>query len=85
MVGSKLEPNISGPNLRQVVQALGEKTVVFDPPETDAFGNKKKAVFSSQNSKDLKFAFDHVFGPETSQLDIYKSTTATILDSVMGG
>ena len=57
--------------------------MVFDPP--DDGDNGLKTIFTSQRNKDLKFSFDHVFGPESSQLDVYRCTTATILDDVLNG
>lgn len=68
---------------REVVKSIGDKVLVFDPPGEDDGGLKK--IFTSQRNKDLKFSFDHVFGPESSQLDVYRCTTATILDDVLNG
>ena len=72
-----------GSKFREIVKPIGASTVVFDPPEDD--GNNLKKIFTSQQNKDLKFAFDHVFGPESSQLDVYRNTTAPILDDVLQG
>ena len=65
------------------MKAIGDKIVVFDPPDDNSNGLKQ--IFTSQRNKDLKFSFDHVFGPESSQLDVYRCTTATILDDVLNG
>eukprot|EP00116_Pleurobrachia_bachei_P018942 sb/3479204/ len=69
---------------REIVKPIGASTVVFDPPDADD-GNNLKKIFTSQKNKDLKFAFDHVFGPESSQLDVYRNTTSPILDDVLQG
>ena len=66
------------------MKPIGASTVVFDPPD-DGDGNNLKKIFTSQKNKDLKFAFDHVFGPESSQLDVYRNTTSPILDDVLQG
>ena len=73
----------SGSKFREVVKAIGDKIVVFDPPDDGQDG--LKSIFTSQRNKDLKFSFDHVFGQESSQLDVYRCTTATILDDVLNG
>ena len=73
----------TGSKFREVVKAIGDKIVVFDPPDDNSNGLKQ--IFTSQRNKDLKFSFDHVFGPESSQLDVYRCTTATILDDVLNG
>ena len=74
---------IAASQFREVVKSIGDKVLVFDPPGEDDGGLKK--IFTSQRNKDLKFSFDHVFGPESSQLDVYRCTTATILDDVLNG
>lgn len=56
---------------------------MFDPPDSNKEG--LKSIFTSQKNKDIKYSFDHVFGPEASQSDVYQCTTATVLDNVLDG
>ena len=79
----RIRPELGSENsckFKQVVQAVGTKTVLFDPPD-----ESNKSIFTSQRNKDLRFAFDNVFGPECTQLDVYQQTTAHILDDVING
>ncbi|XP_031208780.1 kinesin-like protein KIF18B [Mastomys coucha] len=74
---------------RPVIQVVDEQMLVFDPEECDGGfpglkwsgshnGPKKKG-------KDLRFAFDRVFGEKSTQQDVFQHTTHNILDSFLQG
>ncbi|XP_059215784.1 kinesin-like protein KIF18A [Centropristis striata] len=78
-------------NCRNVVQVVDNHMLIFDPKEEDAscFGaqrvrNRNRNINKRAN-KDLKFVFDHVFGENSTQVDIFESTTKGVLDGVMNG
>ena len=60
---------------------------VFDPPEDSPMQRFSKSVVPQQGKrvKDQTFAFDRVFDENTSQADVYESTTKNLLDSVLDG
>lgn len=59
---------------------------IFDPPEDNAAHKNRNMVGNSgKRSKDQTFGFDRVFDENTSQGDVYESTTRGLLDSVMDG
>ncbi|XP_022082824.1 kinesin-like protein KIF18A isoform X2 [Acanthaster planci] len=80
----------SGSGSRPIVQMLDEKVLLFDPKEDTApsyFHGRRLARrnFMQRKNKDMKFAFDHVFGEGVSQQYVYENTTKTIVDSVLAG
>jgi len=59
---------------------------VFDPPEDNPVQRFSKSVFpQGKRVKDQTFMFDKVFDENTSQNDVYESTTKGLLDSVLDG
>lgn len=60
---------------------------MFDPPEDNPMQRFSKSVVPQQGKrvKDQTFAFDKVFDENTSQADVYESTTKNLLDSVLDG
>ncbi|XP_075966288.1 kinesin-like protein KIF18A [Anarhichas minor] len=76
-------------NYRNVVQVVDNHMLIFDPKEEDTscFGSQRgrNRNVSKKANKDLKFVFDHVFGENSTQDDIFDSTTKGVLDSVMNG
>ncbi|XP_054474365.1 kinesin-like protein KIF18A [Anoplopoma fimbria] len=76
-------------NCRNVVQVVDNHMLIFDPKEQDTscFGSRsvRNRNINRKANKDLKFVFDHVFGENSTQDDIFESTTKGVLDGVMNG
>ncbi|XP_035011426.1 kinesin-like protein KIF18A isoform X2 [Hippoglossus stenolepis] len=76
-------------NCRNVVQVVDNHMLIFDPKEQDTscFGAQRlrNRNINKRANKDLKFVFDHVFDENSTQDDIFQSTTKGILDGVMNG
>lgn len=59
---------------------------VFDPPEDNPMQRFSKSVVPNRKRvKDQTFVFDRVFDDNTTQGDVYESTTKNLLDSVLDG
>ncbi|KAM7424252.1 hypothetical protein PAMA_000543 [Pampus argenteus] len=76
-------------NYRNVVQVVDNHMLIFDPKEEiiPCFGSQRvrNRNINKRANKDLKFVFDHVFGENSTQDDIFESTTKAVLDGVMNG
>ncbi|XP_061614602.1 kinesin-like protein KIF18A isoform X4 [Phyllopteryx taeniolatus] len=76
-------------NVRNVVQVVDKHMLVFDPKEEEisCFGSQRvrNRNINKRANKDLKFVFDHVFGENSTQDDIFENTTKGVLNSVMNG
>ncbi|CAN9507142.1 unnamed protein product [Ophioblennius macclurei] len=75
-------------NCRNVVQVVDGHMLIFDPKEEEpCFGSQRvrNRNVNKRANKDLKFVFDHVFGENSSQVDIFENTTKVVLDGVMNG
>lgn len=75
-------------NCRNVVQVVDNHMLIFDPKEEDTscFGSRRiRNNINKKANKDLKFVFDRVFGENSTQDDIFESTTKGVLDGVMNG
>ncbi|XP_041839250.1 kinesin-like protein KIF18A [Melanotaenia boesemani] len=76
-------------NCRNVVQVVDSHMLIFDPKEEDmsCFGSQRarNRNINKRANKDLKFVFDHVFNENSTQVDIFESTTKGVLDGVMNG
>uniref|UniRef100_A0A8C9Y2P8 Kinesin-like protein n=1 Tax=Sander lucioperca TaxID=283035 RepID=A0A8C9Y2P8_SANLU len=74
---------------RNVVQVVDNHMLIFDPKEEDisCFGSQRvrRRNINKRANKDLKFVFDHVFGENSTQVDIFESTTKGVLDGLMNG
>ncbi|EDN95887.1 hypothetical protein SS1G_12092 [Sclerotinia sclerotiorum 1980 UF-70] len=60
---------------------------VFDPPQDSPMSRFQSKVVSNMGKrvKDQTFAFDRVFDDNTTQGDVYESTTRGLLDNVLDG
>ncbi|KAJ2501414.1 tubulin-dependent ATPase kip3 [Coemansia sp. RSA 1972] len=74
-----------GAVIRKVVHTIDEHVLVFDPPDESDPGRRATVGASNKRHKDIRFVFDHVYGEESSQRDLYEGTTRGLLDSVMTG
>uniref|UniRef100_A0A672ZRE1 Kinesin-like protein n=1 Tax=Sphaeramia orbicularis TaxID=375764 RepID=A0A672ZRE1_9TELE len=76
-------------NFRNVIQVVDNHMLIFDPKEEDisCFGSQRvrNRNINKRANKDLKFVFDHVFGENSTQDDIFENTTKGVLDGVMNG
>uniref|UniRef100_A0A672F758 Kinesin-like protein n=1 Tax=Salarias fasciatus TaxID=181472 RepID=A0A672F758_SALFA len=75
-------------NCRNVVQVVDGQMLIFDPKEEEpCFGSQRvrNRNLNKRANKDLKFVFDHVFGENATQVDIFENTMKVVLDSVMNG
>ncbi|XP_042315513.1 kinesin-like protein KIF18A [Sceloporus undulatus] len=76
-------------NFVKVLQVVDKHILVFDPKveEVSFFHGKKQPYrdLNKRQNKDLKFMFDAVFGEDSSQLEVFKETTKTVLDGFLNG
>jgi len=76
-------------SFREVVKAVDGNILVFDPKESSAsdygMSRKRPRDIRKRANRDLKFAFDRVFGPEASNVDLHNETTSAVLTSLLNG
>ncbi|KAG1954053.1 kinesin-like protein KIF18A [Pimephales promelas] len=76
-------------NCKKVVHVVDHHMLVFDPKEEEVTFFRGQRVGNrdvrKRANKDLKFVFDSVFGEDSSQLEVFESTTKTIVDGVLNG
>lgn len=76
---------------RCVVNAVSNQVLVFDPAEDvcEFNGQKSSAIvrgdITRRRFKNLNFAFDYVFGPDSMNVDLYEHTSKSILDGLLNG
>ncbi|KAL8941925.1 MAG: hypothetical protein Q9216_001953 [Gyalolechia sp. 2 TL-2023] len=79
-------PRLSNKGIRPVLKVVDDKCLVFDPPDDNQISrNAKSCGPPGRRSKDQTFGFDRVFDENTSQAEVYESTTRHLLDSVLDG
>ncbi|KAF2638830.1 kinesin family protein-like protein [Massarina eburnea CBS 473.64] len=79
-------PRLVPKGIRPVIKVLDEKCLVFDPPEDNPVQRFSRSVVpNGKRVKDQTFAFDRVFDENTTQADVYESSTKPLLDSVLEG
>lgn len=66
---------------RPILQRINSHALRFDP---DAFAGRALPP-GSRRAKDLSYRFDHVFGPEASQEEVYAATAGKCIDKVVAG
>ena len=76
--------------IRSVVKVANEKLLVFDPKDDkDNFfyhGVKQNnRDFTKKAHKDASFAFDGVFGQESTNQEVFEGTTQAVVDAVLEG
>lgn len=79
---------ISSTCLRQVVQVVDDRVLVFDPEEKDrarAFAERGFLPPGTKRYKDKRFMFDRVLDWEARQVDVYESTAKPLLDGLLDG
>jgi len=75
---------------RNVIDIVDHQMLVFDPKEEEDvfyFHGKKEGRrdLNKRASKDKKFAFDAVFGPGSTNEDVFEGTTKDLVDTVFNG
>ncbi|KAF6030688.1 KIF18A [Bugula neritina] len=71
-----------------VVSVVDEALLVFDPVYTanvTYFHGKAVKDPTSRKPRDVKFAFDRVFSPSTTNIEVYEQTTKCVLRSLVDG
>ena len=85
------ERELTGGAYRNVIEIVDDKMLIFDPVDngdSDFFFQGKKVGRRDLNKKaarDQKFAFDAVFGPNSTNEDVFESTTKDLVDVVFNG
>ena len=76
-------------NFENVVRVMNENVLVFDPQESSSprygYRNRRRRDITVRIKKDLKFAFDYVFGPQSNNSEVYQQTTKKILGQLLDG
>ncbi|XP_076854914.1 LOW QUALITY PROTEIN: kinesin-like protein KIF18A [Brachyhypopomus gauderio] len=76
-------------NAKKVVHVVDSHMLIFDPKEEEVtFFRGQRAGnrdVRKRANKDLKFVFDHVFGEDSCQGDVFESTTKGVVDGVLNG
>lgn len=65
--------------IRRVVDVLDESVLVFDPPDADSISKYKRALLPVQayrRFKDMRYAFDRVFGEDAEQQEVINECEA---------
>jgi kinesin family member 18/19 len=78
----------SGGRLRNIVQIIDDRILVFDPDEKDrskAFVERGFLPPGTKRYKDKRFMFDRVFDGDARQRDVYASTAEPLLSSLLDG
>ncbi|GAB1598494.1 kinesin-like protein KIF18A [Argonauta hians] len=74
-----------------LVEQINDHVLVFDPAEDKCQLNGMPTTkfcrgnITRRRSKNLSFAFDHVFGPESLNVEVYEHTSKVILDGLLNG
>lgn len=80
-------PKLGGRGIHPVIKVIDDRCLVFDPPQDSPMSRFQSKVVSNMGKrvKDQTFAFDRVFDDNTTQGDVYESTTRGLLDNVLDG
>ncbi|BFZ04113.1 hypothetical protein BsWGS_07153 [Bradybaena similaris] len=70
-----------------VTEAISDHMLVFDPKiqNTSGFLLMSQRDINRRRFKDLKYAFDYVFGASASNRDVFEQTTKGIVSGVLNG
>jgi kinesin family protein 18/19 len=75
----------AGKGIKSVIKVMDEKCLIFDPADQTSVAGRLRPGFAGKRTKDQPFTFDRVFDDNTTQAEVYESTTKTLLDSVFDG
>lgn len=73
--------------IRCILNAVDDRMLIFDPPETNPLTSMARNAFPHQNSRirEHRFVFDRVFAQHALQEDVFTSTTRPLIDTVLEG
>lgn len=74
--------------LRDIVQVVEDRILIFDPEEKDRVRSFQERGFmppGTKRYKDRRFMFDKVFNHESRQQDVYDATAEPLLKGVIEG
>ncbi|XP_044269187.1 kinesin-like protein KIF18A isoform X2 [Tribolium madens] len=79
-----------GDNSRDVVRIVDDQVLIFDPKcHSQAFFyhgvEQKGRDLLRKANKDMQFMFDRVFGYESTNQEVFESTTKSLIESLMDG
>ncbi|KAH8700333.1 kinesin family protein [Talaromyces proteolyticus] len=79
-------PKLAQRGIRSVVKVVDDKCLIFDPPEDNPVQKFTRSVVpNGKRVKDQTFGFDRIFDENTTQAEVYESTSRNLLDSVLDG
>jgi hypothetical protein len=75
---------------RKVISVLDDKVLVFDPPPgingiSGGTNARINHLRGGRPNKDVRFAFDRVFGEDATQEEVFCGTTKKLVGSVLNG
>ena len=57
------------------MQVVDERVLIFDPPEENPVAQYSKTIVAGgRKTKDMRYAFDHIFDEAASQEDVLDCT-----------
>eukprot|EP01080_Neovahlkampfia_damariscottae_P003821 gene3821-6982_t len=77
----------SSKRTKPIVNVVDEHVLVFDPSDesTKTLSSRERIQIGAKKGKDMKFAFDRVFGTNSSQTEVFKNSTKFLLPGVLNG
>ncbi|OKL56556.1 hypothetical protein UA08_08339 [Talaromyces atroroseus] len=86
LAGVPSTPKLAQRGIRPVIKVVDDKCLIFDPPEDNPVQKFSRSVVpNGKRVKDQTFGFDRIFDENTTQAEVYESTTRNLLDSVLDG
>ena len=79
--------------IRNILSPVDDRVLVFDPAEPTAQirGQKQQATThmhihgNGRRARDVRYAFDRVFPPTTTQQEVYRGTVEPMLTGLLSG
>ena len=73
-----------------MIEVVDDRMLIFDPKESDdgffVHGKKQnRRDVAKRANRDHKFAFDVVFGPGSSNQDVFEATTKDLVEVLFSG
>ena len=71
---------------RVVVEVIDDRMLVFDPAEERPFNMpKRKYNMLMHKNKNSKFAFDRVFAPDATNVEVFEQTSKPLISKLLDG
>lgn len=91
--GNGTGPGLRTKYLRNIVQAVDDKVLIFDAPENNPLYKNVHSGSGIQNTfahgmrkpRDIRYAFDRVFDGSCGQEMVFENTTKPLLDGILNG